>query len=200
VEILQVLCHPQPGSLNHAAADRVRKALTAAGHVVRFHDLYADRFDPVLSSAELRRGYSFDPLVQACCNELETAGGLLFVHPEWWGGPPALLKGWIERVFRPGLAYELMEEEGEHRRTQGLLGGRRALVIATTDRAEPGLLETFWSDAVLAYSGITAQRILVLRSLRRASAAERSAWLEESARVAVDWLANPDERDEPPPA
>jgi NAD(P)H dehydrogenase (quinone) len=194
VEVLQVLCHPQPGSLNHAAADLVRKALTDAGHVVRFHDLYAERFDPVLSAAELKRGYSFEPQVQTCSNELEAAGGLIFVHPEWWGGPPALLKGWIERVFRPGLAYELVEEEGEHRRTQGLLGGRRALVLATTDRPEPGALETFWSDAVLAYCGITAWRILVLRSVRRAQPAQRTAWLEESARVAVDWLARPDVR------
>jgi NAD(P)H dehydrogenase (quinone) len=201
VEVLEVLCHPQAGSLNHAAAEIARAALTAAGHVVYFHDLYAEGFDPVLSAAELKRAYSFDPLVQACSNELESAGGILFVHPEWWGGPPALLKGWIERVFRPGLAYEVDEGEGENRTTRGLLGGRRALVLATTDR--PGLaaaerdkraLEAFWGDAVLGYCGITAQRLSVLHSVRHLANAERKAWLQESARLAVDWLARPGER------
>ena len=194
MEALVVLCHPERGSFNHAVAERARAALAAAGHTVRFHDLYAERFDPVLPGSELRRGYSLEQQVQAHGNELEACDGLVFVHPEWWGGPPALLKGWIERVFRPGLAYEFEGEDFVSKQKRGLLAGKRTLVFATTEAGEwekegPAPLEIFWRESVCAYCGIEACAVHVLRRMRQRSARERTAWLDLVARAVADAFA-----------
>lgn len=191
MEALLIVCHPQPRSFNHAVAQRVREALEAAGHAVRFHDLYAERFDPVLAAPELRRGWSLDPLVQAHGNDLEACAGLVLVHPDWWGGPPALLKGWVDRVFRPGLAYEHEGEEFAVKHTRGLLTGKRALVFATTDsQAGAVALEAFWREGVFAFCGFDRSSVHVLRGLRETSAAGRKEWLESAARTSVAWFAD----------
>jgi putative NADPH-quinone reductase len=178
VRTLLVLCHPEPGSFNHAIAERARDVMAAAGHAVSLHDLYAERFDPVLAASELRRGYSLDPPVQAHGNELEAAAALLLVHPEWWGGPPALLKGWVERVFSPGLAYEYEGADFTARRRRGLLAGKRALVFATTDAAGSPALERFWRESVFGFCGLERSAVHVMGRLRESSAAERGAWLD----------------------
>jgi NAD(P)H dehydrogenase (quinone) len=195
VEALVVLCHPERESYNAAVAQRVCAALRAAGHAVRFHDLYAERFDPVLSASELRRGYSFDSQVQSYGNELESCEALVFVHPEWWGAPPAVLKGWIDRVFRPGLAYEFEGDEFASKRKRGLLAAKRAIVFATTEAGEPEIqegrapLEIFWRESVFGYCGLEASRVHLLYGLRERSAVERNAWLDFVADAAPAWLA-----------
>jgi NAD(P)H dehydrogenase (quinone) len=155
VRILLILCHPQAGSFNHAVAERARETLAAAGHQVLFHDLYQEGFDPVLTAPEYRRGVSFDEQVVAQVKELELCGGLVFVHPEWWGQPPALLKGWVDRVLRPGVAYEPAGEELPEREPVALLGDKSALVLATRDAGmRSGLLERVWLEGVFAFCGI----------------------------------------------
>jgi putative NADPH-quinone reductase len=49
--------------------------------------------------------------VQAHCGEIARAEGIIIVHPNWWGQPPAIMKGWIDRVFRPGVAYRFTEDD-----------------------------------------------------------------------------------------
>jgi len=193
VEALVVLCHPEGRSFNHSVAERVCAALAAAGHRVRFHDLYAERFDPVLAVSELRRGYSLEPDVQAHSGELEASAGLVLVHPEWWGGPPAVLKGWVDRVFRPGLAYELEGEEFMSKHRRGLFAGKRAQVFATTEATEmegSAALELFWREAVFAYCGLAANEVHILRRLRERSAAERAAWLDFVTGAVTAWFAS----------
>jgi putative NADPH-quinone reductase len=184
VRILLILCHPQAGSFNHAVADRARETLAAAGHRVLFHDLYQEGFDPVLTAAEYRRGVSFDERVVRHTQELETCGGLVFVHPEWWGQPPALLKGWVDRVLRPGVAYETAGEQLPGETPAPLLGDKTALVLATRDAAAPsGLLERVWLEGVFAFCGIRAAGCQVLNDLRRLAPAERRAWLDQVGRA-----------------
>lgn len=192
VEALVVVCHPEPRSFNHAVARRVCETLASAGWAPRFHDLYAERFDPVLAAGELRRGLSLDPLVQAHANDLEACAGLVLVHPDWWGGPPAVLKGWVDRVFRPGLAYEHEGEEFMRKQARGLLGGKRALVFATTDSpARPAALEAFWREGVFAFCGLDRNEVHVLAGLRDSSAADRAAWLHRVDGVVGAFFAGP---------
>jgi putative NADPH-quinone reductase len=184
VRILLILCHPQVGSFNHAVAERARETLTAVGHEVLFHDLYREGFDPVLTWPEYRRGVSFDEQVVRHSKELEACGGLVFVHPEWWGQPPALLKGWVDRVLRPGLAYEPADEERPEQAPAPLLEDKAALVLATRDAGAPsGLLERVWLEGVFAFCGIRNAACHVLRDLRRLGPAERQAWLAQVARA-----------------
>jgi NAD(P)H dehydrogenase (quinone) len=191
MDILVVLCHPLPGSLNHATAERVVGTLTELGHRPRFHDLYGEGFDPVLSGEELRRGVSFDEAVLAHAGEVTACRGIVLIHPDWWGLPPALLKGWVDRVFRPGVVYEFEGEEFLRKSRLPLLGGHTALVFATSEASaeeDPGLLERFWREAVFRYCGIERTECRILRSLHRLEQGERSAWLRDVAACVRLWF------------
>jgi putative NADPH-quinone reductase len=71
-----------------------------------FHDLYVEGFQPVIADEESRHVVSHDPLVEQHGGEVAAADGIIVVHPNGWGQPPAILKGWIDRVMRPGMAYD----------------------------------------------------------------------------------------------
>ena len=178
MQILVILCHPLEGSFNHAVARRASAVLAAAGHEVRFHDLYKEGFDPVMPGSEYRRGVSFDEQVVRHTQELASSGGLVFVHPEWWGQPPSLLKGWLDRVLRPGVAYEPADAERAEPAPAPLLGGKSALVFATREQAaRSGLLERVWMEGVFAFCGMSGS-CHVLHDLRNLAPAGRIAWLE----------------------
>jgi NAD(P)H dehydrogenase (quinone) len=107
---LVVYCHPQPESFTAAVRDRVLAGLAAGGHEARVLDLYAMGFDPVLSR-QGRADYHTPGL-----NEEDVGGhlaalrwceALIFVYPTWWYGPPAMLKGWLDRVWVPHATFEM---------------------------------------------------------------------------------------------
>lgn len=114
MRVLVIYAHPDPDSLNGTIHGEILKALSTAGHEVDDLDLYADRFDPVLS-AEERRDY-FEPdlnraRVADYAARIEAADGLVFCFPTWCLGPPAILKGFFDRVMVPGVSFRL-EEDG----------------------------------------------------------------------------------------
>ena len=111
MKISVILAHPCPGSFNHAIAGTVTATLTDAGHQVQFHDLYAEKFDPLLPCEEIPRGAVLPAAVAQHCREIAAADGIVFIHPNWWGMPPAILKGWVDRVLRPGVAYRFSETD-----------------------------------------------------------------------------------------
>jgi putative NADPH-quinone reductase len=111
VRVLVVHAHPDPGSFNGALYRAAVDALESAGHEVDALDLYAEEFDPVMSRAE-REAYETDspicsPEVARHVELVRRAEGLVFVYPTWWGGLPAILKGWLDRVLVPGVAFTL---------------------------------------------------------------------------------------------
>jgi len=107
---LVVFCHPSPGSFTAALCDLVLAQLDARGAETRLHDLYAEGFDPVLSPAEwagyLDEDRNRAPVARQVA-DLEWCDTLIFVYPTWWYGLPALLKGWLDRVLLPGVAFEM---------------------------------------------------------------------------------------------
>jgi len=131
-----ILGHPKVGSFNHAIAEVAVEVLERNGHDVSFHDLYLERFDPILPDSEIPKGAPIDPAVQIHCDEIAAAEGIVIVHPNWWGQPPAILKGWVDRVIRPGLAYEFVEEDGGEGVPVGLLKAKCALVFNTSNTLE----------------------------------------------------------------
>ncbi len=102
-----------------------------------FHDLYAEGFDPILTYEEFSAEEVSDPVVRSHCEQVAEADALVVVHPNWWGQPPAILKGWIDRVLRYGVAYVFKEQDGEEVAV-GLLKTRAALIVNTcmTDRGD----------------------------------------------------------------
>ena len=116
VRALVVYCHPRADSFTAAVRDRVLAALDGAGAQHRLHDLYGMGFDPVLSE-RAHRDYE-DPAknrdgIEAECADLLWADTLIFVYPTWWYGLPAMLKGWLDRLLLPDLAFLMPRSEGE---------------------------------------------------------------------------------------
>ncbi|MEC7964039.1 MAG: NAD(P)H-dependent oxidoreductase [Pseudomonadota bacterium] len=103
MKTLIVLCHPLQDSLNAHLAKKAQAKMAAAGHEVQLLDLYAEGFDPRLSVAE-RQGYYTAPFDDD--GALQEVEALILVFPTWWFGLPAMLKGWIDRSFLPGVAYD----------------------------------------------------------------------------------------------
>ncbi|WP_300715581.1 NAD(P)H-dependent oxidoreductase [uncultured Bilophila sp.] len=100
-----IAAHPYKESFNAALAATVAAVLKGNGHTVRFHDLYQEGFDPILPGEELVSDATQDSLVAVHQEEIREAEGIVIVHPNWWGQPPALMKGWVDRVLREGVAY-----------------------------------------------------------------------------------------------
>lgn len=109
MQVLVVHAHPSPSSFNRAVFDRCVETLTGRGHQVDAFDLYGDGFDPVMSTAERVAYHSdvpiLDPLVTRYAEAVNHADALVFVYPTWWGGLPAMVKGWLEKVMVPGVAF-----------------------------------------------------------------------------------------------
>lgn len=182
-----ILAHPNPGSFNHAVALRVRDALCGLGHQVPFHDLCQEGFDPVLPAGELARDAELPPLVARHCRELAEARGVVVVHPNWWGMPPAILKGWVDRVVRPGVAYEFVGQDGGEGVPRGLLRADRAVVFNTSNTppererqvfGDP--LERIWKDCVFGLCGVRDVRRRVFDLVVLSTPGQRAAWLDEA--------------------
>jgi putative NADPH-quinone reductase len=131
-----ILAHPHTGSFNHAIAETAAQMLRERGHTVWFHDLYAEDFDPILPHEEIPRDVTLPPVIQQHCDEIAAADGIVIVHPNWWGQPPAILKGWVDRVIRPGVAYEFLEGDGGEGVPVGLLKAKIALIFNTANTPE----------------------------------------------------------------
>lgn len=129
--VLVVHCHPLDTSLVAAARDRVLAGLARTDAHVRHIDLYAERFHPTMS-AEERRTHK-DPGVvaelQPHADALAWCDTLVFTYPTWWGGQPAMLKGWFDRVWVSGVAWELPDGAN---RIRGLLRNIRRIVVVST--------------------------------------------------------------------
>ncbi len=130
---LVVYCHPAEGSFTSAVRDLVMAKLAAAGAEVRLADLYARDFQPVLSREDWRvyiEGPGNREAVARDLDDVRWADTLIFIYPTWWYGLPAMLKGWLERVFLPGVAFLLPDER--HRTIRPGLTHVRRLGVFTT--------------------------------------------------------------------
>jgi putative NADPH-quinone reductase len=110
MRFLVIYAHPVEESFQSALHRCVVDTLIAAGHEVDDCDLYAENFQPVLSARERRAYHSPTPDIVSVAKDIERlrgADGLVFVFPTWWFGMPAILKGYIDRVWVPGVAFEL---------------------------------------------------------------------------------------------
>jgi len=149
MNVLIVLAHPEPASFNAHLASRARDAFIAAGHAVTLSDLYADGFDPreaghhfservdptrFDAQAEQRFHWERQTLptdVEREAKRILWADVVILQFPLWWFGPPAILKGWMDRVFVYGGLYT-----GARRHETGPCRGKRALMCVTTGSSE----------------------------------------------------------------
>ena len=181
-----ILAHPDRHSFNHVIAGTCVEELRKNGHNVILHDLYDEEFDPLLPSDEIPKEAALTPQVENHCAEIAHADGIVVVHPNWWGQPPAILKGWIDRVLRPDVAYCFLEGDKGDGIPVGLLPARAAVVFNTSNTpAERELrvfgdpLETLWKNCIFDLCGVRAFYRRMFRVVVTSTAEQRSEWLKE---------------------
>jgi len=212
---LIVYAHPEPTSFTGALKDRAVAALTRAGHTVDVSDLYAEQFNPVAGRHDFTsvanpdrfhyqseqefaaRSGTFAADIKREQDRVRAADVLVLQFPLWWGGLPAILKGWFDRVLAYGFAYV----DGR-RFDSGLFKGRRALFSVTTG----GTTERFSKEGVygeigtvlypverllLQYMGFEVMPPFVAYAAPRIGDAERQAYLDAWEARIVEALSLP---------
>src|SRR3972149_2972288 len=186
MQISVILAHPDPKSFNHALAQAAVEVLKQNGHQVFFHDLYAEGFDPLLPAAEFLQEARVPKEIDRHCREISCADGIIIVHPNWWGQAPAILKGWVDRVMRPGVAYKFEEGDKGEGLPVGLLKAKAALVFNTSNTFEERELQVFgdpleriWRDGVFGLCGVKTFYRKTYRVIVTSTYEQRSEWLED---------------------
>jgi putative NADPH-quinone reductase len=192
MNILIILGHPDNRSFNHAIADTCRKRLVENGHSVLFHDLYREGFNPITDVNEIPKQGKIDNLIKTHCDNLKDSDGIVIIHPNWWGQPPAILKGWIDRVFRPGVAYEFEEGDSGEGLPIGLLKAKIGLVFNTSNTNEErennifkDPLETIWKNCIFSFCGVKQFDRRMFRIVVTSDLNQRQIWLNE-AKTMID--------------
>ena len=187
-----ILAHPNPDSFNHAIARTVSEALTQKGHHPVMHDLYAEGFDPLLRKEELIPGSPIPDDVTLHCREITQADGIIVVHPNWWGQPAAILKGWIDRVLRQNVAYRFETNDQGEGVPVGLLRARAAIVFNTANTpSERELavfgdpLEALWKRCIFDLCGVKTVHRETFSVVITSTAEQRARWLRRAEEIAL---------------
>jgi NAD(P)H dehydrogenase (quinone) len=190
MEISVILAHPTPHSFNHAIAQTAIATLKQNGHQVSFHDLYAEGFAPILPAAEIPKDAAIPQEVAQHCQEIARADGIIIVHPNWWGQPPAILKGWADRVIRPGIAYRFADGDQGEGVPIGLLKAQVACVFNTsntTPAREASVfgdpLETLWKNCVFGLCGVETFYRETFSVIVTSTNKQRQEWLAKVGEV-----------------
>lgn len=187
LKVLVVLAHPSETSFNNAIANKVNEILLKNGYKVIFHDLYAEKFDPMLTALEISKDGMIINVIKKHCEELSECDGIVIIHPNWWGMPPAILKGWIDRVIRPGVAYKFVEGDNGEGVPIGLLKAKTAIVINTSNTDENREMEVFgdpleliWKNCIFNLCGIENFKRKMFRVVVTSTSEIRKKWLIET--------------------
>jgi NAD(P)H dehydrogenase (quinone) len=194
MHVLLVYCHPRADSFCAALRDAAVLGLESAGHSVEVRDLYAEGFAPILTEEE--RGRYYDESrnqhgIEDHVAALRRAGALVLVYPTWWYSMPAMLKGWLDRVWVPGVAFRL----GGPGVIGPLLGNIRRLGIATTYGSPRWLLWLVgWPDRRLIGRGLRRDCVrgcrlewMALTRMDRCSRRQRKRFLDTVQRRLARW-------------
>jgi NAD(P)H dehydrogenase (quinone) len=190
MKISIILAHPDKSSFNHAIARTIAERLERNGHDIFFHDLYAEGFDPLLVADEIPKDGILPTTIKNYCEEISQAGGIIIIHPNWWGQPPAILKGWVDRVIRPGVAYEFLEGDSGEGVPRGLLSASTAIVFNTSNTmiereqhvfGDP--LETIWRNCIFGLCGIDNFCRRMFGVVVTSTENERKQWLAEARKI-----------------
>ncbi len=186
MKISVILGHPYEKSFNAAIAETVVTTLKNNGHTVMFHDLCQENFNPILSEKELISDMTEDDLVLCHQQEIKEVDGIIVIHPNWWGQPPAILKGWVDRVLRENIAYTFSEGDSGGGLPIGLLKAKVGLVFNTSNTPEErentvfgDPLQRIWKDCIFDFCGVTVFDRLMFRVIAESTNCERISWLNE---------------------
>ncbi len=200
MQVLVILAHPHIESFNAAIAQVAVTELERNGHEVVFHDLYAEKFDPILPFEEIPKDAQISKEVARHCAEIARVDGIIIVHPNWWGQPPAILKGWVDRIIRPGVAYEFLDGDAGEGIPVGLLKAKAALVFNTSNTLEErekrvfgDPLESLWKHCIFGLCGVETFCREMFGVVVTSSPEQRAEWLRRARQVVADHFPKQEE-------
>lgn len=181
---LIIYAHPSTKSFNHAIRKVIEAGLNASKLAFAVRDLYGINFDPALKPAELEMGEAASVLddVKQEQDYIRSADVLIFIYPLWWSGMPAILKGYIDRVFSYGFAWSMEQDT-----FTGLLKSKKAVIVNTMaasrdDLVSMGLLECLTKtvdEGIFDFCGIKVIEHKYLCAVLDATAEERARMIKE---------------------
>ena len=187
MNILIIYAHPNPKSFNAAILKQVQDNLLKSYHITTL-DLYAEGFDPVFKFDEVnkRRDLAQVSDMKKYRDLISEANHLIFIFPIWWGGMPAILKGFIDRVFAAGFAYSYKKTG-----LSGHLNGKSAWIITTHNTPAPFLpfvqdYGKVLKNQILKSCGITPVKLTELTPVEKITDEKRGQLLEKVAKAAAD--------------
>ena len=138
----------------------------------------------------LQKDARLEPVVARHCREIASADGIIIVHPNWWGMPPAILKGWIDRVLRMEIAYRFVANDKGEGVPVGLLKARAAIVFNTANTPEDrernvfgDPLETLWKRCVFDLCGVKNVQRRTFSVVVTSTPEQRAQWLTEVRQI-----------------
>lgn len=158
-------------------------------------DLYAEKFDPVYTAAELAREAVLPAEIEQHCREIAEADAIIIVHPNYWGRPPAMICGWVDRVLRPGRAYRFVPDGKGGARPEGLLKAKTAIVFTTANTPEEkerafygDPLETHWCKVVFGMCAVPKVARRNFSSVIVSTPEQRAEWLGDVRRLVTEQV------------
>lgn len=185
--ILLILGSPKVDGFCHALADAYIQGARSRDHVVRVLKLGEMAFDPVLRGG-YERGQDLEADLLDAQRQVHWAQHIVLVYPIWWGGLPALLQGFFDRVFQPGFAFRFRTPQD--REWEPLLGGRSADLLVTHDQTHwryrlrqgaPGLRQMV--RCILGPCGIQTRHLEEFSPMRGSTEEQRQGWLKRAEQL-----------------
>ena len=155
--------------------------------------LYLDKieFNPLITQEEIQRRITFDVIVLEHQKLLRSASTLVLFFPDWFGFPPALLVGWLQRVFAPGIAFEYVGQEFETKKKKGLLDNLTVILAISTDEAKESDGVTYSTlllqKRIFSYCSITNIQSIVLYDTHNITQKQRKAWIERCKETCITY-------------
>lgn len=181
-KILIINGHPNPSSFNFAIAESYLKGVIASGAEVDTITIAELKFNPNLEFGYQKRT-ELEPDLLESWQKIQKADHLVWIHPVWWGGLPAITKGFIDRLFLPGMAFQYRENSVWWDK---LLKGKTAHIITTMDQpswyyrlfyGRPSVNQL--KKTTLEFCGVKPVKVTYVGIIKTAEASQREKWLQK---------------------
>lgn len=186
--ILIINGHPNKTSLNFALAEAYYKGAKKSGAQVQLIHIRDLKFDPNLAYGYQKR-MDWEPDLIKTWDAIKKADHLVWIHPVWWGGFPAIMKGFIDRVFLPGVAFQYIENSIH---VDKYLKGKSARIITTLD--QPGwFYHLFYGEPsinqlkkiILKFCGVRPIKVTFIEFVKKSNHLKREKWLQKIYNLGV---------------
>lgn len=184
MKYLIIYTHPNPKSFNHAILETIAGELRKKKKEFKVRDLYKIGFNPALSTKDLLaiQNGAVPKDIKKEQNYIGSADALIFIFPIWWSAMPAMLKGYIDRVFSLKFAYDITEDE-----VVGLLQGKKVFIVSTTGASKEDyekmrafkMMKMSMDMAIFQFSGMEVLEHKYLSSVPYVSQQDRKKMLKE---------------------